>query len=213
MVPVDIAGQKFGRLTAISLNKDRSALKRRSYYNCVCDCGNVRVVDANSLRLGKSKSCGCLKNELSSIRSKDTAAKHRMSNTRLYRCWIDMRRRCNKVDYENYAGYGGRGITVCEEWDKDFVPFYEWAMSNGYQDNFTLDRINNEKGYSPDNCRWASRVVQQNNRRNTVFITIGDTSHTVTDWAKISGLRRETIYHRYFLGVRGEELLKPVPTR
>jgi len=135
--------------------------------------------------------------------------KHGMSETRLYKTWENMKIRCNNPNAHNYHNYGGRGIKVCPEWF-EFIPFMKWAMANGYADNLTLDRMDVNGDYEPSNCRWTTVKEQQNNMRNTVYITINEITDTLSNWSEKSGLDRKTIYGRYkYLGWTGEKLLKP----
>lgn len=144
----DLAGQKFGRLTVISKIGSR---KGRVYWNCLFDCGNKVSVSTSNLRTGNTKSCGCYQKQKASKDHK----KHGMRNHRLYGIWVNMRSRCYNKNMNRYYTYGGRNITVCDEWlgEKGFQNFSSWALSNGYSDDLTIDRKDNDKGYSPDNCR------------------------------------------------------------
>lgn len=120
---------------------------------------------------------------------------HGMSGTRLYRCFRDMKNRCNGLKPRDRKNYFERGITYCSEWET-FESFRDWALSNGYNDNLTLDRIDNDKGYSPDNCRWISRAEQNNNTRQNHFITHNGETHTITQWASILGVNASTLRSR-----------------
>lgn len=110
--------------------------------------------------------------------------KHGKRKTRLYRIWLGMKNRCNNPKTSRYPDYGSRGITVCDEWKDDFQAFYDWSISNGYEDHLTIDRIDNDKGYSPDNCRWVSYLVQGNNSRHNHMITYCGETKSMSDWGR-----------------------------
>lgn len=126
--------------------------------------------------------------------------------TRLYTVWIDMRQRCSNPNRKEYARYGGRGITVCEGWDK-YEEFRAWAMESGYSDNLTLERVNNNGPYCPENCRWATRKEQANNRVTNRLLTMNGETHTMTEWAEVTGISRETIQRRLQRGWTVEKAL------
>lgn len=163
----DLTGQCFGRLTVV----ERAGSNKRGHamWKCRCDCGNEVIVVGYSLTGGKSKSCGCSHhNKIVGGRNR----KHGLRYTRLYGVWFGMKARCYNPHYNEYQRYGGRGITICDEWREDFQAFHDWAMANGYDETApygqcTIDRIDNDKGYSPDNCRWVDLKTQRNNRSHS----------------------------------------------
>ena len=189
----DLMGRRFGRLVVVGID-DRGV--KRTYYFCQCDCGNTKSVRSDGLLSGAVQSCGCMKREQD--RENLTANhKHKMSHTRPYEIWQGMKKRCYNQHDARYDRYGGRGITVCDEWRNDFKAFYKWALENGYADNLTIDRIDNDKGYSPDNCRWADAETQCRNRASNINITIGNATKTLTEWCEIFELDYATIHARY----------------
>ena len=188
----DLTGQRFGRLTVIKV--DRYEPKSHSTrWICKCDCGKEKSVLASCLKDGKVTSCGCFSSEQKSKRTKT----HGFGNEdRLYRIWSGMKSRCYSECDRNFKRYGARGITVCPEWHKDFMAFREWSLSNGYQDDLSIDRIDNDGPYSPENCRWTSMKTQNNNRRTNVYITYRGETHTAAEWALITGIKAETLVSR-----------------
>ena len=132
--------------------------------------------------------------------------KHGKTNTRLYEIWRAIKKRCNLITHKYYKDYGGRGIIVCDEWLNDFMNFYYWAINNGYRDDLTIDRIDVNGNYEPNNCRWVTRNVQLKNKRNNVYITYQNKTQTMSDWAKEFGLKQNVFRQRYILGWSMEKI-------
>jgi hypothetical protein len=160
--PLNLEGMRFGRLLVISRDGTRNGY---STWLCKCDCGNEKVIIGKYLKNGKTQSCGCIHKEQLARRSKT----HGMSGKRLYRIWHDMKNRCEYAKDKKFSYYGGRGIKVCNEWSSDFKTFMEWSLENGYKENLTIDRINNDGNYEPSNCRWITMKEQCTNRRKRGF--------------------------------------------
>ncbi len=189
----DLTNQRFGRLVAI---KPVEAISKSKFkWLCRCDCGNTAIVLNYNLVNGHTLSCGCLQRS----KAKESATTHNMHGTRLYRIWAHMKERCTNPNTRNYNGYGGRGITLCEEWLK-FEPFAKWALENGYSENLTIERINNDKGYSPENCRWATPFEQASNKRSNHTFTIDGITDTMTNLARKFNIKPTTVFDRLHKG-------------
>ena len=184
----DLTGQRFGRLIAIKRADQK--IRGHATWCCQCDCGRFSVVSSDKLVSGHTQSCGCFKSEVSS----KTHTTHGCTGTRLYNIWSLMKKRCDDPKNELY---GGRGISVCDEW-RDFSVFKQWSQNNGYSENLTLDRKNPNGNYEPANCRWATNKEQQNNKRNNRSITFCGEPHTIAEWAEINGLPLQTLWNRLY---------------
>lgn len=190
---IDMTGQKFGRLTVVEFAG--IGRENRAMWNCKCDCGKTIVVSGKSLRNGNTNSCGCLSIENATKRIVLYNTKHGCTHTRLYRIWAAMKNRCNNSKGYAYNRYGNRGIKVCEEW-QTFQQFYEWAMQNGYKYGLSIDRIDNDGDYCPENCRWATAKQQDNNRSSNKIVEYNGEKHTISEWADILGMHQDTLGQR-----------------
>lgn len=189
---IDLTGNVFGKLTVVGrtgYNKHKQIV-----WKCECKCGKTVNIVGYRLRYNETKSCGCLKRQ--------TLTTHNLTNTRIYNTWWNIKRRCYNKNNKHYKNYGGRGIKVCDEWlDKEtgFMNFYNWAMKNGYSDDLSIDRINVHGNYEPNNCRWVDNVTQQNNRRTNRYISYKGEIRTLTQWSRLKGIPKSTLYKRLFV--------------
>ena len=178
-------GERYGMLTIVrEVEPVGSKHKRVRRFLCRCDCGNEIICRLPNLKSGTTRSCGCYRKFVASNR-RDC---HHLKNTRIYRIWCGMKRRCYNKHNEHFDRYGGRGIIVCDEWKTDFMNFYDWAMSNGYDDKLSIDRINNEGNYEPSNCRWANQKQQVVNSTAVIKCSLGGNIVSLSDIADILGV-------------------------
>ncbi len=200
----DLTGQTFTKLYVIKRAEGNSNFGEARWL-CRCECGQEKIVLGSDLRKGITKSCGCYNHEQHS--------KHNGYEEKLYSVWKSMRYRCRNTNHQNYDKYGGRGIEICDEWYNSYSSFRKFAYGKGYDPNIdgcsqTIERIDVNGNYEPNNCKLASRKEQANNKRNNVYIEIDGTVKTMSQWAEYSGVNRSTIQGRYNHGVRGEDLIK-----
>ena len=186
----DLHGKRFGKLTVIEYYGISN--KKQIYWKCICDCGNEVFVKTTDLNCGLQKSCGCYRLEVGHLNYK-----YGCRNNRLYRIWRGMKARCFNANSKNYKLYGGRGITICDEWANDFEAFSAWALENGYEDNLSIDRKNTDGNYEPNNCEWATVEHQNNNKRNNVLITEGGKTQTLAQWCDEYNADRDKV--KYYM--------------
>lgn len=206
----DLMGQKFGRWTVVAPAEPYKN-GNGTRWLCRCECGKERIVAATSLKRGRSQSCGCFHIEVN-----QSLTKHGHAGTiqkgilkgrsRLYNTWGKMKQRCSNPKVERYPQYGGRGITVCEEW-QTFKPFMEWALANGYEEGLQIDRIDNDGNYEPRNCRWVTPRENTLNTSRTINLTLNGETHSISEWAEITGIKAATLYKRYHLGWSTQSIL------
>jgi hypothetical protein len=205
MTVKDRAGEKYGRLTVLlrAPNKVEPSGAVRAMWKCVCECGNSLTVSGHALSKGHTKSCGCL--------MKEKEPKHGMARTLAYRRWVSMVQRCTNPNNPRFKDYGGRGITVCDQW-RDFSSFI--ADVGMPEPGKTLDRIDNDRGYEPGNVRWATLEEQQNNRRVNTRLTYQGQTLTVAEWGRVTGFGKSVIIRRLQNGWPVEHILnQPVAKR
>lgn len=196
MNKIDLTGQRYGKLIALS---EAGRTKNRScIWLCRCDCGNQAYVSAQSLRDGSTRSCGCLSKVANSL-----------SHTRIYHIWQHMLQRCRNSKSDGYKYYGARKINVCDEWQNSFLEFYNWSIANGYTDTLSIDRIDVNGDYCPDNCRWTNMKTQQRNKRNNKYYEYNGMSLTIAEWAQIYGINYHTFVNRLH---RGWDIQKAIVT-
>lgn len=200
-------GDKYNRLTVVETGLYKGP---RRAVRCICSCGKETVVTCSRLINGKIKSCGCL--QVESVKKRNF--KHGASHTRLHNIWMAMKNRCYNSNYKWFMNYGGRGIIVCDEWRDDFTMFSDWALSNGYQDTLTIERIDVNGNYCPDNCTWILLEQQPLNQRGRVNkYTNGERIH-MGELARQNGLTYCCLYQRLSSGMTLEEALsKPARVR
>lgn len=198
----NLLGKTFGRLTVICRAKNDKRGKAR--WLCKCECGNRVAILADSLLSGKTKSCGCYRKEVAPLNNKP---KHGMTGTRLWVIWSGMKSRCYYPHNVAYKSYGGRGIKVCSEWLHNFLAFHNWAVNNGYSDNLTIDRIDNNGNYEPSNCRWATYEEQECNRSDTVYLTVEGQTLSISEWSRRTGISGATLRWRIENGWSEKDML------
>lgn len=200
---IDLTGQRFGRWTVLRYAGSHNG----AFWECRCDCGKIKNVRSDRLRNGRSTSCGCFRAEVTA-KATGRITKHGKHNTRIYHIWQRMKQRCSSsCPKHEIELYYGRGIRVCPEWENDFEAFYRWAMAHGYRDDLSIDRIDSNGNYCPDNCRWATAKEQVNNRRNTIFVEYEGQRMALSDVAIKTGLPYSTLKSRLARGKTLEDII------
>lgn len=182
----NVIGQRFERL--VVLENLQIKAHGSTLHRCICDCGNIIEIPLSYLKSKHYRSCGCLK--------RDSHTTHNLSKTRIYEIYNCMLKRCYKENNQAYKDYGGRGITVCDEWKNSFIEFAKWAMKNGYKDDLTIDRIDNNGNYEPSNCRWATKAEQARNTRKNKFFTYNGETKIISEWSRILEIPQTTLFRR-----------------
>lgn len=195
----NLVGEKFGRLTVLSPDEDYISHDGHHYakWLCKCDCGSVISVRGDSLKNGRTKSCGCLTpdNNRSRATHGDSRKSHR---NRLYTIWANIMQRCKNPKNSSYKYYGDRGIRICEQWER-YEEFKSWALADGYSDELTIDRTDFDGDYCPENCRWISIQEQQNNKRTNHSLTYNGKTMSVAQWSRETGMPYRTLMSRVYI--------------
>lgn len=204
----DLTGMKFGRLVVLGLayKKPRKNGGYMYYWRCRCECGNIKIVRGECLKIGNTKSCGCLRLQI----LEESRTKHGLCKTNAFYVWYGAKNRCYNPNATGYENYGGRGITMYEPWINDFAAFYEYVsqLEHFGEAGYSLDRIENDENYEPGNLRWATRAEQNRNQRRNVIVEYDGQEMTLAEAAEKSGINYQTLHSRYKAGDRGEDLFR-----
>lgn len=198
----DLTGKKFGKLTVLKLEYKKAVVLKNGrkngyvyFYLCECECGNKKIIQNTSLISGGTRSCGCITKARAKILGLNSKT-HGKTKTRLYKIWLKIKERCNNPNSNRFNCYGQRGIKISKKWENDFLNFEKWALANGYQNNLTIDRIDNNKNYEPGNCRWVTQKTQQNNRRSNLNITYKNQTQTLAKWSEQLNINYDKLRQR-----------------
>ena len=199
---VDLTNFKYGKLTVIKKTNEKTK-DNKILWLCQCKCGNTITLQTYAILSGRTRSCGCLRPEL----SKKLFSGVRQENLRLYRIWTGIKQRCYNEKYNDYKDYGAKGVIMCEDWKNNYESFYIWAINNGYSDSLSIDRIDTTGNYEPNNCRWADDETQANNKRNTLYFNIDGEKKSLHQICQEKGVDKTLIYSRLWNGWNLEDAL------
>lgn len=197
---IDISGQTFGRLKVIKYTRRKNSY---TMFLCKCECGNEKEVSSHHLKRGNTISCGCYQKE------KNHEKKHGETGTKIYGLWSSIKQRCYNPKNQAFDNYGGRGIKMCDEW-QDFISFKKWLMKSGYKEGLTLERLDFNSDYTPENCTFIPLEQQTKNTRRNLFIEYNGKKMIMSDWAIETGINYRTLLSRYRSGIRPPELFSPL---
>jgi hypothetical protein len=209
----NLEGKKFGRLLALEYEGTKN---KNAFWKCVCDCGNIVSIPYTRLAYGRTKSCGCLAKEIRIAQAKERFSKHNKSNSQIYEIYTAIKERCYNKNNSSYKNYGGRGITMCDEWKNDFNSFYKWSMENGYSEEklqsgrnkLSIDRIDVNGNYEPNNCRWVDTKTQANNKRTNRLLFYKGKYYTVKQVSELKNCSYGSIQYRIRKGWSVEEIFE-----
>lgn len=201
---IDRTNRRYGRLLVLSF---AGVKNKKTMWRCICDCGNELIVKGELLANGHTKSCGCLSTQI-----KRAPKKHGLRYHPLYHTWLNMKDRCLNPNNSHYHIYGGRGVGICDEWKANFTSFYEWAIANGWSKGLSIERIDVNKGYYPENCIWIPLSQQSLNKRNTIKVEVGEETLSVHEYAASIKCPPVTIYSRIARNGSASVVLRPPKT-
>jgi hypothetical protein len=200
------SGDKFGRLVVLKEIKQKN---KSRYFLCKCDCGKTTERCIKALIKNSISSCGCYQNEFNiKPRYKQRSDNYPYLKSRLYSIWTDIKKRCNNTNTRAYKWYGAKGVKVCETWENDFINFMNWSIKNNYSDELTIDRINSNGNYSPDNCRWVSMLVQNNNKSSNRLIEFENQQYTMSQLSRLLGVKYTTLVSKLNKGLTVKEIIR-----
>lgn len=207
-------GKKYGYLTIIELHHKKQKYTKNGckdgflyYFKCKCECGNYTIVNLHDLVSNHTLSCGCLQKKNTSLANR----RHGLRNTKLFSIYSSIKQRCLNSNCYAYKNYGERGIKICKEWENNFKAFYDWAIANGYKEDLTIDRINNNGNYEPNNCRWVTQKIQCRNYRRNHLITYNNETKCLIEWSELYNIEYKLLHKRLYKGWDIEKaLLTPV---